>query len=96
VSRLLLHSAARHAGIASQIYWGLAAAADAAASGLSSGGSALALVVATLQAALLSMSGGRLRWMILNQHKTGDVWSARLGLMMGPDASGSLVFRALL
>ena len=33
VSRLLLYTAARHAGLAAQVYWGLAAAADAAACG---------------------------------------------------------------
>ena len=31
VARLLLHTAGRHAGLAAQIYWGLGAAADAAA-----------------------------------------------------------------
>jgi hypothetical protein len=70
---LLLHAAARHAGIACQIYWGLAAAADAAASGLGGGGAVHSQTLMTLQAALLGVGGGRLRWMILNQNRTGDV-----------------------
>lgn len=70
VSRLLLFTAARHLAFASQVYWGLAAAADAAASGLAAGGASHARVLVALQAAVLAGSGSELRWMVLNQHRT--------------------------
>ena len=73
LSRLLLHTASRHAGMALQIYWGLSAAADAAASGLGVGGAAHAQAMIALQAAVLASGGGRLRWMVLNQQRTGNV-----------------------
>lgn len=59
--------------MALQIYWGLSAAADAASSGLGVGGVAHAQAMVALQAAVLASSGGRLRWMVLNQQRTGNI-----------------------
>ena len=42
-------------------------------SGLAAGGASHARVLVALQAAVLAGSGSELRWMVLNQHRTGDL-----------------------